>query len=237
MPNNVVMTKRQEDLWEKAKSQAEKQGQKENYAYIMGIYKNMGGLNKTAAVDILNRINPSQSQLMSRIANKLKNIATMRDYLRSAREYSLFKGGKRSALQAAGLTESADAVALRQHRDTADALISENARDLANLNRYRGSTSELEERVRNNILQLTRDPAPVLRGRASEFEMKKRTQNVIDELKTMRDEAQRKVEARRDELKRVRNNEAGAVLGLYGAPIAGIGYGIKKLKDRKSEQT
>ena len=41
MPNNVVHTKRDEHLWEKATEIAEEAGKKDNYAYVMGIYKKM----------------------------------------------------------------------------------------------------------------------------------------------------------------------------------------------------
>lgn len=41
MPTNVVKTKEDERLWQKAKARAKEQGKAENYAYIMGIYKNM----------------------------------------------------------------------------------------------------------------------------------------------------------------------------------------------------
>jgi hypothetical protein len=43
MPNNVVKTPEQEKMWEEAKKQAEEQNQKDNYAYIMAIYKKMSG--------------------------------------------------------------------------------------------------------------------------------------------------------------------------------------------------
>jgi hypothetical protein len=43
MPVSVVKTKEDEKAWKKAKKQAEKQGQGDNYAYIMSIYKNMTG--------------------------------------------------------------------------------------------------------------------------------------------------------------------------------------------------
>lgn len=48
MPTNVVKTPRQEHLWEEAKSQAKKEGKSKDWAYIMGIFKKMGGLDKTA---------------------------------------------------------------------------------------------------------------------------------------------------------------------------------------------
>ena len=41
MPSNVVKTEEDEEKWEKAKEKAEEQGQGDNYAYIMSIYKNM----------------------------------------------------------------------------------------------------------------------------------------------------------------------------------------------------
>ena len=49
MPTNVVKTKRQEKLWRKAeKLTKEKFGTLEgHYDYVMGIYKNMGGLKES----------------------------------------------------------------------------------------------------------------------------------------------------------------------------------------------
>jgi len=47
MPTNVVKTPEQERLWNKAKALAEKEGRAKEYAYIMGIFKRMGGLNKS----------------------------------------------------------------------------------------------------------------------------------------------------------------------------------------------
>ena len=47
MPTNVVKTPEQERLWNKAKALAEKEGRAKEYAYVMGIFKRMGGLNKS----------------------------------------------------------------------------------------------------------------------------------------------------------------------------------------------
>ncbi len=41
MPTSLVKTPRDERLWQKAKDRAEEEGQAENWAYIMGIYKRM----------------------------------------------------------------------------------------------------------------------------------------------------------------------------------------------------
>ena len=41
MPTSLVKTPRDERLWQKAKDRAEEEGQTENWAYIMGIYKRM----------------------------------------------------------------------------------------------------------------------------------------------------------------------------------------------------
>jgi hypothetical protein len=41
MPKGVVKTKRDEEKWDKAKGIAEEAGHKDDYAYIMGIYKKM----------------------------------------------------------------------------------------------------------------------------------------------------------------------------------------------------
>ena len=43
MPTSVVKTKKDEEAWKSAKKQAKEQGQGENYAYIMSIYKSMTG--------------------------------------------------------------------------------------------------------------------------------------------------------------------------------------------------
>ena len=44
MPNNIVKTKRQERLWKKAERLSKKKFGRVDYAYAMGIFKNMGGL-------------------------------------------------------------------------------------------------------------------------------------------------------------------------------------------------
>lgn len=41
MPASVVKTKREEELWERAKEVAAEAGEGENWAYIMGIFKKM----------------------------------------------------------------------------------------------------------------------------------------------------------------------------------------------------
>ena len=41
MPVGVIKSKKDEDKWKKASEIAKKSGQKDNYAYIMGIYKKM----------------------------------------------------------------------------------------------------------------------------------------------------------------------------------------------------
>jgi hypothetical protein len=47
MPTNVVRTAEQERFWNKAKKLATKQGRANDYAYIMGIYKQMSGMDKS----------------------------------------------------------------------------------------------------------------------------------------------------------------------------------------------
>jgi hypothetical protein len=43
MPSSVVKTKEQEKKWKLAKKRAKEEGQEDNYAYIMSIYKKMTG--------------------------------------------------------------------------------------------------------------------------------------------------------------------------------------------------
>lgn len=51
MPNNVVHSAKDEKHWREAKMLARKEGHGGDYAYIMGIYKKMGGLKKQAEYD------------------------------------------------------------------------------------------------------------------------------------------------------------------------------------------
>lgn len=51
MPKNILGQPVDEEKWERAKRLAAKQGEAENYAYIMSIYKQMAGLNKTDELD------------------------------------------------------------------------------------------------------------------------------------------------------------------------------------------
>ena len=55
MPTNVVKTPEDEEKWQRAKEVAEKAGQADNYAYIMGAYKKMNPERfKSAAMPIYN---------------------------------------------------------------------------------------------------------------------------------------------------------------------------------------
>ncbi len=57
MPSGLVKTKRDEELWSKAKSQAAKQGHTEDWAYVNGIYQKMKGhTKKTASLSLLNGV-------------------------------------------------------------------------------------------------------------------------------------------------------------------------------------
>lgn len=104
MPHGAVKTPEQEVLWEKAKLQAEKQGQKDNFAYIMAIYKNMGGLNKTAMEDIFME-KTAKVGFIGRVLGKnvgiakkelgsaLKDFQTKKSLLRNKKVQSGFKLG------------------------------------------------------------------------------------------------------------------------------------------------
>jgi len=50
MPASVVKTKKDEEHWKRAKEIAADQGQKDNYAYIMGIFKKMSGKKSEAII-------------------------------------------------------------------------------------------------------------------------------------------------------------------------------------------
>jgi len=72
MPSNVVKTKKDEEKWEKAKELAADQGHKEEYDYIMGIYKKMKPdyfKDKKGASDPMRHIRDI-SDLPKRVADK-----------------------------------------------------------------------------------------------------------------------------------------------------------------------
>jgi len=54
MPANLVKTKHDEALWNRAKTQAAKEGKAENWAYVTTIFENMKG-RRTAAQRRLGR--------------------------------------------------------------------------------------------------------------------------------------------------------------------------------------
>jgi len=49
MPTNLVRTKKDEELWSRAKARAAEQGHKEDWAYVNGIYQRMKGNTKKTA--------------------------------------------------------------------------------------------------------------------------------------------------------------------------------------------
>lgn len=51
MPVNVVKNEEDERHWQKAKSLAEQQGHKDDWAYVMGIYQKMKGTQKQSSYD------------------------------------------------------------------------------------------------------------------------------------------------------------------------------------------
>jgi len=64
MPTNVVKTAEQERLWNKAKRLAFKRGRGKDFAYIMGIFKQMGALNKSY-------LNPIQTLAHARVPGQV----------------------------------------------------------------------------------------------------------------------------------------------------------------------
>lgn len=73
MPTNVVKTAEQERLWNKAKARAAEEGHAGDYAYIMGIFKRMGGLNKSVAPVF--RLQRTPGQVPSREALEAMKLA------------------------------------------------------------------------------------------------------------------------------------------------------------------
>ena len=51
MPKGIIKTPAQEKKWKEAKASAAKQGQSENWAYVMGVFKQMGGMSKVDGED------------------------------------------------------------------------------------------------------------------------------------------------------------------------------------------
>jgi hypothetical protein len=84
LPTNVVKTPEQEKLWTEAKAQAKKNGQENNYAYIMGIFKKMGGLEKSATSNAGHEIVKEAAGFMRTLMGK--NVGVMQKRYGAARK-------------------------------------------------------------------------------------------------------------------------------------------------------
>ncbi len=56
MPKGLVKTEKDEEFWKKAKKVANDAGQKDNYAYITGVFKKMKGIKENKFDIVLDRI-------------------------------------------------------------------------------------------------------------------------------------------------------------------------------------
>lgn len=73
MPNSLVKSPEDEKLWQKSKAIATKAGEKDNYAYITGVYKKMKGI-KESLREIKNLLEESDTgKYISFIQNNISN--------------------------------------------------------------------------------------------------------------------------------------------------------------------
>lgn len=86
MPANVVHSPEQERLWNKAKARAEKQGRAKDWQYVMGIFKRMGGLEKSL-VPAPFRLQRTPGQVPSR--ERMMELREQRDLERMPRRPDL----------------------------------------------------------------------------------------------------------------------------------------------------
>ena len=109
MPINVIKSKRDEEKWQKATEIATKAGQKENYAYIMGIYKKMKPdykFNKTASVILRASKQGNSSKNFLKIANIGQKSTATQDFLGGFDPTGSFTGSYGLSNQARGKTDS-----------------------------------------------------------------------------------------------------------------------------------
>ena len=89
MPTNVVKTPADEKKWQKAKARAKEQGKAENYAYIMGIYKQMNPERFKSAQRVAARY-AAQLPLMDPLYNlreAAKELLLLEDHLGHAQKH------------------------------------------------------------------------------------------------------------------------------------------------------
>lgn len=79
MPKGVVKTPEQERLWDKAKALAAKEGRAGDYAYIMGIFKKMGGMSKSLSESSL-------PGFMARVGRRMRVPGQVVEQWRQSRE-------------------------------------------------------------------------------------------------------------------------------------------------------
>lgn len=122
MPANVVKTAEQERLWNKAKKLAEKQGHAKDYPYIMGIFKQMGAMNK-AYMPGLER--PGQGPLWETAKRRARTAGRERDYeyvLELYRQMSGWKSMEKSYLNPSQTLAHARVPGQLPNRETIEAM-------------------------------------------------------------------------------------------------------------------
>lgn len=227
MPENIKMSENQKKIWNSAKNAAEKQGKKDDYAYIMQIYKNMSGIKKEASAGDLTR----------RIANKLKNIATFKDLIRATREKTLFDSQSVLRLKDKGFNQSSEIADLARTRRKLDDFIDMETNKMNSLNKYTGQNKDLNEKVKSALSEAKGNPDLFNKSNFARKKEIKRVQDAINDLKEAREELSNRIDQHRDNLGAKWNNSVGAVTGLYGVPIIGGYHGLKKIKGDKNKET
>lgn len=97
MPAPVVKTAEQERLWRKAKKLAEEQGRAGQYDYIMGIFKQMRGMEKAGSMPGIAK--PGQDRLWEVAKRKARQAGRERDYDYVMQLYREMTGWKSQAME------------------------------------------------------------------------------------------------------------------------------------------
>lgn len=178
----------------------------------------------------------ANTNLAKSIAEKLKNIATFKNVLRVSKEKSLFDSHSVLNLKNRGFNDSSEMADMARTRRKLDDLIDLKEQQMNNLNRYGGVNEKLHDKVKSLMQRAKETPDDLNKARRENQKRIKEIKDTLDELNDGRDELSKRIDGHRDALQTKQNNAIGAVVGLYGAPIAGGYYGIKKIKGDKNEE-
>lgn len=260
MPVGVIASERDEQKWEKAKQIAEKAGKKDNYAYIMGIYKKMNTdhiFNKTAHVSFrseMSEIVKEANRFQQTWKGTQKAYHGAKDYLtRNAGKLTeegiqlssaMSQGSPAGALLAYGGAKAAQAAGSVLKKSTnpilqrAGNIATKNSNVVGDVIGGVMDTGGITKRPTKAVLSLDGDPEAVIPLGNDPADIKNRKKVLKEAKKIMKQEKEKKasVESAMKEISPGVGAVSGAYLGYKKPDLFNPKALFPKIKDINSKQ-